>query len=189
LECGGLPPLSRRMPQESCPLQAVRYIPSLSKVRELAPAFTRAATSRIAETPARLAPLECGGLPPLSTPGRALPYQYPVGAQHAAPAAANPARLNPPHSKGAQPLWSAGACSRFHREAMSRIAETPPFGVIYFPLGSLTANAFFTFGQISRLKIISAAESWGAFGGAHPFIPVIMDTFSYSSPRSAAQPD
>jgi hypothetical protein len=36
---------------------------------------------------------ECGpagrqGLLPLSTPGRALPYQYPVGAQHAAPAVA-----------------------------------------------------------------------------------------------------
>jgi hypothetical protein len=232
LERGGLPPLCRRMPQVTCPPKRGRYIPSLSKARELAPAFTREAPSRIAEPPsfrgselqlrqktaARSAcPLRRAFLSRCSS--RELWLSLLSKARELAPAFTReaPSRIaeTPPLFRGSElqlrqktPARSAflSRCSSresslsrlskapelapaFAREAPSRIAQTPPFALIYFPLSSLTANAFFTLGQISRLKIISAAESWGAFRGPHPFIPVIMDTFSYSSPRSTAQPD
>jgi hypothetical protein len=127
------PSAKRRQPAQ------LQKKPRLCGVRELAPAFTRESPSRITETRARLAPLECGGLPPLSTPGRALPYQYPVGAQKharllrpashrgAAPAAASPALSDPPHANEVQPLGLRKLAPAFAREAPSRIAQTPLF--------------------------------------------------------------
>jgi hypothetical protein len=77
----------------------------------------------------------------------------------------------------------------FSREATSRNTQTPPFALSYLLLGSLTANAFFTLGQISRLKIIDTPRSRIRFEGAHAETEVSMVMFSYASPLTAAQPD
>jgi hypothetical protein len=60
---------------------------------------------------------------------------------------------------------------------------------LYLALGSLIINELFTFGQMSRLKIICAAESRTVMEAAHEFIPRTMDTFSYSLTIPTPQED